>query len=133
MSQEFATVADFYASPRGLAAAAILGRAICAHWPDLHRHDLLGLGYPAPVLGRINPRGPDVEPARPARRRLVGALTHQALHPLATPSPAAGMMAGTVCVAEPDHLPFPDLSFDRILLVHGVEVAGSPERLLRES
>jgi SAM-dependent methyltransferase len=43
------------------------------------------------------------------------------------------MVAGTVCAAEPDHLPFPDLTFDRIVIVHGVEVAASPERLLREA
>jgi SAM-dependent methyltransferase len=133
MSQELAAVADFYASPRGLAAAAILGRAIGAHWPDLHRHDVLGVGYPAPVLGWINPRGADVAQARLARRRFVGALTHHQPQPLATPASGTDRMAGTVCVAEPDHLPFPDLAFDRIVLVHGVEVAASPERLVREA
>lgn len=36
------------------------------------------------------------------------------------------------CAVEDDSLPFPDLSFDRILLVHGLEVADNARRLLRE-
>jgi SAM-dependent methyltransferase len=36
------------------------------------------------------------------------------------------------CSAEEDALPFPDLSFDRILLVHGLEAAESARRMLRE-
>jgi SAM-dependent methyltransferase len=36
-------------------------------------------------------------------------------------------------VAEEDALPFPDLCFDRILLVHGLETAENARRLLREA
>jgi SAM-dependent methyltransferase len=36
------------------------------------------------------------------------------------------------CTAEEDALPFPDLCFDRILLVHGLEAAENARRLLRE-
>ena len=36
------------------------------------------------------------------------------------------------CTAEEDALPFPDLTFDRILLVHGLEAAENARRLLRE-
>ena len=37
------------------------------------------------------------------------------------------------CTAEEDALPFPDLMFDRVLLVHGLEAAESARRLLRET
>jgi ubiquinone/menaquinone biosynthesis C-methylase UbiE len=37
------------------------------------------------------------------------------------------------CTAEEDALPFPDLSFDRILLVHGLEHAGNARQTLREA
>jgi SAM-dependent methyltransferase len=37
------------------------------------------------------------------------------------------------CTAEEDVLPFPDLTFDRVLLVHGLEAAESARRLLRET
>ena len=48
---------------------------------------------------------------------------------------AARWPAGTPnlsCTAEEDALPFPDLCFDRILLVHGLEAAENARRLLRE-
>jgi SAM-dependent methyltransferase len=37
------------------------------------------------------------------------------------------------CAAEEDSLPFADLTFDRILLVHGLENAENARRLLRET
>ena len=36
------------------------------------------------------------------------------------------------CTAEEDALPFADLTFDRILLVHGLEIAENARHLLRE-
>ena len=109
-----ASIGDFYASFRGQVAAAVISRAIAALWPDCARLDLLGIGYPRPFLAWA--------PAGPGRRVAAIAGHH--------PSAAA---AGPACVADAEHLPFPDLAFDRILLVHGVEPAGSPERLLREA
>jgi SAM-dependent methyltransferase len=35
-------------------------------------------------------------------------------------------------LAEEEHLPFPDRSFDRVVLVHGLEAAENARRLLRE-
>ena len=40
--------------------------------------------------------------------------------------------ANLSCTAEEDALPFPDLLFDRVLLVHGLEAAENARRLLRE-
>jgi SAM-dependent methyltransferase len=37
------------------------------------------------------------------------------------------------CTAEEDELPFPDLVFDRVLLVHGLEAAENARRMLREA
>ena len=36
------------------------------------------------------------------------------------------------CTVEEDTLPFPDLCFDRVLLVHGLEAAENARRMLRE-
>ena len=44
--------------------------------------------------------------------------------------PAIG--AGSSCLVEEEALPFADLSFDRILLVHGLELVDHAKRLLRE-
>jgi SAM-dependent methyltransferase len=41
--------------------------------------------------------------------------------------------ASLACTAEEDTLPFPDLSFDRILLVHGLEHASNARQTLREA
>ncbi len=49
----------------------------------------------------------------------------------AAPWPAG--RAGLSCLAEEEALPFPDLSFDRILLVHGLEQAENARRTLREA
>jgi SAM-dependent methyltransferase len=120
--------ASFYATMRGEVAAAILGRAIRQFWPDLARFDALGVGYPMPFLSLAGARS-GAEPTR----RCLAAMTSQHAPPLGVRLMAGGPMAGAICAAEADHLPFPDLSFDRILLVHGVEPSGSPERLLREA
>ncbi len=37
------------------------------------------------------------------------------------------------CTAEEDALPFPDLAFDRVILVHGLEFAENARRMLRET
>ena len=113
MSHESATIADFYTTARGQVAAAVISRAIGILWPDCARLDVLGIGYPGPFLDCISAG---------TGRCLAAVAGH---HPVAA--------AGTACVADAERLPFPDLAFDRILLVHGVEPATSPERLLREA
>ena len=37
------------------------------------------------------------------------------------------------CTAEEDALPFPDLVFDRVLMIHGLEAAENARRMLRET
>lgn len=106
----------FYATPRGTVAGALVGERLQRAWPALDGMALLGLGYAAPYL----PHWPGA-----ARRIAV------------TPAPSDGApwtsdRGGAACVAEEDALPFPDLCFDRILLVHGLEAAGNARALLRE-
>jgi SAM-dependent methyltransferase len=101
----------FYASPRGQTAAASIARRLAAIWPDVTGHALLGIGYPAPFLHLWQAQA----------QRCINATSCQHGPP---PPPAACVNAL--------HLPFPDLSFDRILVIHGVEPSGHDERLLRE-
>jgi SAM-dependent methyltransferase len=42
------------------------------------------------------------------------------------------LAANLACLAEENALPFPDLCFDRVILVHGLEAAENARRLLRE-
>ena len=107
----------FYASPRGAVAGALLGERLRLAWPGLDGMGVLGLGYAAPYLPLWT---------EAARRVAV------------VPGPGdgvAGWSSGrgnAACVAEEDALPFPDLCFDRVLLVHGLEAAENARGLLRE-
>jgi SAM-dependent methyltransferase len=107
------SVAAFYASPCGRVAGEILRDRLAAFWPDLRGMNVLGLGYATPYLS------------------LWRHSAYRCLDAIATPLVPAAAAPHTCVVAE-DHLPFPDLSFDRILLIHAVEHADDCRRLLRE-
>jgi SAM-dependent methyltransferase len=104
--------AAFYASPRGQTAATVLRDRMAAFWPDLTGMAVLGLGYAEPYLTLW----------RDTAYRCVSA----------SPSAHAPVPGNHACLVQEDRLPFPDLSFDRILLIHGVDEAGDARRLLRE-
>ena len=109
--------AEFYATPRGAVAAHILRLRLMRLWPGLDGQSVLGLGFAAPYLRLWR------EPAA----RIV-ALTPAQLGAARWPPGAANL----ACTAEETALPFADLSFDRILLVHGLESAENARALLRE-
>jgi hypothetical protein len=87
-------------------------------WPSLAGCSVLGIGYTAPYL-----RAWDGS----AYRRI--ALTPAQIGAIRWPPDAPNLS----CTAEEDALPFPDLVFDRILIVHGLEVAENARRLLPSS
>ena len=106
----------FYATPRGAVAGNLVGERLRRLWPALDGMSVLGLGYAFPYL-----------PHWPGATRRVAAVP--------APSGLGGWSVGrgnAACVAEEDALPFPDLCFDRILLVHGLEAADNARGLLRE-
>lgn len=110
MATDAQASAAFYASARGAVTARLVRERLATIWPRLDGESVLGIGYTAPYL-RV---------WREHARRCI-ALT------------PAQMGISRSCVAEEDALPFPDLSFDRILLVHGLESAESARRMLREA
>lgn len=117
MATDVVQAADFYATLRGTVTARLLRERFLALWPDLSGQTLLGLGYPTPYLRLWRER----------TRRCVAVMPTQigrARWPVG--------FANLSCTAEEDALPFPDLSFDRILVVHGLEGAENARRLLRE-
>lgn len=106
----------FYQSPLGVLTAALLRRELLAWWPALTDLSVLGIGYAGPYLELWRQQARCVA--------LVPAYVEARPWPQAAPC--------LTCVAETESLPFADLSFDRILLVHGLEQAGHARRLLRE-
>ena len=101
----------FYGTPLGLVAAAAIGRRLQQAWPDLTGLSVLGVGYPAPFLPLWNAQ---------AYRCLNATTSHHDRAP-----------AGS-CVIDALRLPFADLVFDRVLVIHGVEPLGHDGRFLRE-
>ena len=112
MTTEVHGLPEFYASAGGEVAARLVAARLRALWPALPGMSVLGIGHAAPYLGLWRAE---------ARRAvaLVPAHLRAAARPGAT-------------VAEEEHLPFTDRSFDRVLLVHGLEAAENARRLLRE-
>ncbi|MBW8268177.1 class I SAM-dependent methyltransferase [Caldovatus aquaticus] len=121
----------FYATPAGQVAARLVRARLGALWPALHGQSVLGLGHAGPYLDLWRGQATRLVAVRP---RQLGLPRHpggpcRALAPL----PGEGGDGGGLALVEEEALPFPDLSFDRVLLIHGLEVAENARRLLREA
>ncbi|HVC62749.1 MAG TPA: methyltransferase domain-containing protein [Acetobacteraceae bacterium] len=118
MAADAHAAADFYGTTRGAVAARLLRERLLAMWPDLRNQSVLGIGFAAPYLRLWRPQLARCIAVTPAQ---MGATRW----PLGEPCLS--------CTAEEDALPFADLSFDRVILVHGLEAAENARRLLRET
>jgi SAM-dependent methyltransferase len=114
MPQDVRDLAAFYHTPLGHLARRAVLREIRKYWPDLRNYRVLGYGFAVPYLGAFTGAERTIA-AMPARQGVV-----------AWPQ---GGNAAVLC--EEDALPFPDVFFDRILIVHGLEAAESLRPLLR--
>ena len=118
MTADAHVAADFYGTAQGAVTARLVRERLSLLWPSMAGQSVLGLGYAAPYLRlwrEQSARCIAVTPAQVGRARW----------PLGA--------ANLTCTADEDMLPFPDLTFDRILLVHGLEAAENARRLLRET
>lgn len=117
MAADTHAAAEFYMTARGAVAARLVRERLALIWPDLRGQRVLGLGYAAPYL----------RPWREAAALCVAAVPAQ-VGVSRWPAGAPNLS----CTVEEDTLPFPDLCFDRVLLVHGLEAAENARRMLRE-
>jgi SAM-dependent methyltransferase len=117
MATDAHIAADFYGTARGAVTARLLRERLAGLWPEAKNEAILGVGYAAPYLRLW--RGQAV--------RCIALTPAQA--GVARWPPGAPNLS---CTAEEDSLPFPDLCFDRVLLIHGLEGAENARRLLRE-
>lgn len=118
MATDTRDAAGFYTTGLGQMTAALLRTKLLALWPDCANMSILGLGATGPYLHLW----------REQAQRCIALSPPQ----LGGPAPWPAGRANLACAAEEDAMPFPDLSFDRVLLVHGLEQAGNARRCLRE-
>ena len=115
MPQDVRQLSNFYQGPLGQLAQRVLARRIRNFWPQMRGRRLLGYGFAVPYLDVF----------ADAERVIVAMPSHQGV--IGWPE---GSNAALLC--EEDCLPFPDVFFDRILIVHGLEGAESLRPLLRQ-
>jgi SAM-dependent methyltransferase len=118
MAADTHAAADFYGTARGAVTARLLRERLALMWPNLAGQSVLGIGFAAPYLRLWRDQSSRCIALTPAQMGV-------ARWPVGAPNLS--------CTAEEDALPFPDLTFDRVLLVHGLEAAESARRLLRET
>ncbi len=123
MAGDAQATAQFYATARGAVACRLLRERLVRVWPSLAGLSVLGLGYAGPYLRSWSAEAGRCIAAVPMRARAGSAAGSGA-------GPAwSGAMT---CATDEGALPFHDLCFDRVLLVHGLETADNTRALLRE-
>jgi SAM-dependent methyltransferase len=117
MYNDVVDLRDFYNSSLGHTAQRIVRRYIRAAWPDVSGMSVAGIGYATPYMRRFREEAERVIALMPAQQGVMR-------------WPAEG--ANVVSLAPEDDLPLPDLSMDRVLLVHAMECSEQLRKLLRE-
>ena len=117
MQLDASDLTDFYEAPIGQLARRMISRQIRVMWPSAKGSSLFGYGFAVPYL----------RPYLADAQRVVALMpAHQGV--VAWPSGSRPMTA----LGDEDALPFADASFDRILVVHGLEGADAARPLLRQ-
>jgi SAM-dependent methyltransferase len=117
MRKDVLDIHEFYERPLGKAARGFIAANLAVAWGDAARLRIAGFGYALPYLGSFDG----------AERML--ALAPDAQGVIHWP-PGAKNLAGLV---EENRWPLPDSSIDRLLIIHGLEEASDPRRLMREA
>ena len=117
MYQDVLDLATFYHSPLGHLAARMIRRQVRRLWPDMRGAAMLGIGFATPFLAPFQGEAERLLAAMPAPQGVA-------------PWPEEG--PGRVTLTDPDRLPFPDYSFDRVVVAHGLEFTEDRAGLLQE-
>lgn len=117
-SLDIVALKQFYASSLGEMAALFIRRRLASLWPEASGDSTLCLGYMVPYLPIQPPKDIDVFCATP--ELLQGALCW----PRTGPNRTVMMHEG--------QLPFPDETFNRVVLMHSLETSRHASALLKE-
>ncbi len=108
---------DFYSSTLGQVARRMIRRRLRTLWPDVTGQSVLGNGYATPYLNTFSSEDERVLSAMPS----VQGFLHW---PYDEP--------GLTTLVDEQELPFPDLSIDRVVLIHALECTEQARPLMRE-
>jgi SAM-dependent methyltransferase len=117
MHTDVVDLKEFYGTPLGQVARRMVRRRIRQIWPDTRGQVVLGLGYATPFLRPFMSDADRVLALMPAGQGVVHWPEGE---------------AGCTALTEESELPLPDLSVDRVLLVHGLEGTENRRGLMRE-
>jgi SAM-dependent methyltransferase len=131
MHTDVTDLRDFYATPLGLVVRRLMAQKIRSKWPRpasgtsptlrgsafARGTVLMGFGFASPFLGSFRGEASHICALMPEGQ---GALVWPTAH------------RNMSVLVEEEHLPLPDNSVDRMLIIHGLEVAERPTALLRE-
>ncbi len=117
MNRDVIDLRDFYASSLGMMARRLLRRTLRGVWPDVSGQVVLGLGFATPLLRPFMDEAEQVLAIMPPEQGVI-------------PWPPEG--PNRVVLGEETDLPLPDMSVDRVLLVHGLEHVDDQRAQLRE-
>ncbi len=118
MRQDVITLENFYTTRLGKTVSSTLADRVRALWGPLAKDQLLGFGFATPLLQEI---GQDADMCMAAMPGAQGALTW---------SNQPGLINTVLC--EEERLPFCDTVFSHLIVMHGLEEAYAPQRLLQE-
>jgi len=107
---------EFYESRIGQVARRLISRRLRARWQNLSGQRLLGFGHATPYLRSFA----EAERALAAKPEAQGPI----------PWGASGKVQ--IALVDEQALPFPDATFDCLLVVHGLELAEAQRPTLRE-
>lgn len=108
---------EFYAHRLGRTAQRAIRHELRQMWPDVRGLRVLGIGFPTPYLGVFREEAERVIAAMPAGQGVM----HW----------PAGERGLTMLCDDAD-LPLPDLSVDRVILIHSLECTEQMRQMLRE-
>ena len=117
MYRDVVDLREFYQTSLGQVALRLLKRRIREFWPDLSSQSVLGIGYATPYLRPFLGEADRAVAIMPYSQGVV-------FWPPEGP--------GLVTLADEANLPFDDLSFDRVLVVHALEATERSRQMLRE-
>ena len=114
MPLDVLSLQSFYGTPLGGVARRLIGRVIRERWTSSAGLSVAAVGYGAPYLERFRDGARRCLALMPAEQGVVV-------------WPEAGRCAAAL--VDPQMLPLPDGSIDRLLLAHALEAADRPDAL----